>query len=585
MKKTRITVSALLCLVIFLGMCAGLLSACGGKTLASIEVSTRPSKVVYAVNESLDLTGGVLTLKYSDDSTETKALDASGVAVTRPDMSSAGTKDVNVEYDGKTTSFQITVESSAEQKRTVTFNLNYTNAPAAGTSAVDSGQTVSPVTPQRSGYAFDGWFTEAACVNAYDFSSAVTADLQLYAKWTELFTVRIDLNYTGAGTVTPQSVKKGEKASVPSGITREGYTLTGWFKDAGCTEIYVFDNAVTSNITLYAKWVSDKAVTHNVTFDYNYDNAPANLVVKVEDGQTASSSAPARYGYAFGGWYTEAGCTTAYVFTTAVTSDITLYAKWTVDFYPVYFKYNIEGYTENYMVSEIEPGDALYRPVNPTVKDKLFMGWYSDADCTESYTFGSVLTGGLEIYAKWFNAYTFEAEYTDLGSRPAQGFSNNGEGEDMIGKDTSGAGASNGYFIASLYYNGAYIYFDIVSDRAVTDARLVLRLSSEFYDMSFTSGNFAVEVNGTDIPDYPEIDLSGAISISDGGETLKRPFTNHEITSSLNLKEGSNRIRLVVRNKNDHGGTMNADAPMIDCMSIYTSAVLTWTPKSPVVMQ
>ncbi|MCR5102360.1 MAG: leucine-rich repeat protein [Butyrivibrio sp.] len=40
-------------------------------------------------------------------------------------------------------------------------------------------------------------------------------------------------------------------------------------------------------------------------------------------------------GYNFGGWYTDSACTSAYDFTTRVTSDITLYAKWTIAAAPV----------------------------------------------------------------------------------------------------------------------------------------------------------------------------------------------------------------------------------------------------------
>ena len=35
------------------------------------------------------------------------------------------------------------------------------------------------------GYTFGGWYTDEACTQAYDFSTPVTADLTLYAKWTK----------------------------------------------------------------------------------------------------------------------------------------------------------------------------------------------------------------------------------------------------------------------------------------------------------------------------------------------------------------------------------------------------------------
>jgi len=42
-----------------------------------------------------------------------------------------------------------------------------------------------PADPTRTGYTFDGWFTDKECTQAYNFESPVNADITLYAKWTE----------------------------------------------------------------------------------------------------------------------------------------------------------------------------------------------------------------------------------------------------------------------------------------------------------------------------------------------------------------------------------------------------------------
>lgn len=47
------------------------------------------------------------------------------------------------------------------------------------------GKLVKPADPTREGYTFGGWFTDEACTEAYDFSTPVTADMTLYAKWTK----------------------------------------------------------------------------------------------------------------------------------------------------------------------------------------------------------------------------------------------------------------------------------------------------------------------------------------------------------------------------------------------------------------
>jgi hypothetical protein len=76
-----------------------------GKTLVSINVTTRPTKTVYAIGESLSTAGMVVTAAYSDGTTEA----VTGYTTSGFDSSSAGQKTVTVSYEGTTTTFTVTV--------------------------------------------------------------------------------------------------------------------------------------------------------------------------------------------------------------------------------------------------------------------------------------------------------------------------------------------------------------------------------------------------------------------------------------------------------------------------------------------
>nr|MCR4790637.1 InlB B-repeat-containing protein [Treponemataceae bacterium] len=87
--------------------------------------------------------------------------------------------------DGETSEIQITMKMILE-KFTVSFESN-------GGSSVDSqtvieGNTASePDAPTKEAdenatYAFAGWYTDESLENAFDFETAVTANLELYAK-------------------------------------------------------------------------------------------------------------------------------------------------------------------------------------------------------------------------------------------------------------------------------------------------------------------------------------------------------------------------------------------------------------------
>lgn len=80
---------------------------------------------------------------------------------------------------------QLTVTYPVSTTYTVTFHANG-HGSRPDSQKVESGQTASvPTPPTAEGYTFGGWYTESSCTNAYNFDTPVTADLDLYAKWTQ----------------------------------------------------------------------------------------------------------------------------------------------------------------------------------------------------------------------------------------------------------------------------------------------------------------------------------------------------------------------------------------------------------------
>jgi len=67
---------------------------------------------------------------------------------------------------------------------TVTFETNGGTAVEAQT--VESGKTaVKPADPDKGGYTFAGWYADAALTQAFDFSTAITEDITVYAEWSD----------------------------------------------------------------------------------------------------------------------------------------------------------------------------------------------------------------------------------------------------------------------------------------------------------------------------------------------------------------------------------------------------------------
>jgi len=79
------------------------------------------------------------------------------------------------------------------------------------------------------------------------------------------------------------------------------------------------------------------ADARTVTFDPQGGSPVASKTANYNTTLTAPAS-PTRTGYAFGGWYREPECTTAWSFASdTVTGNITLYAKWMANIYTVSF--------------------------------------------------------------------------------------------------------------------------------------------------------------------------------------------------------------------------------------------------------
>ena len=72
---------------------------------------------------------------------------------------------------------------------TVTFNANgHGTDPASQTLWSDYDKATEPTPPTATLYVFRGWFTEAECINQWDFSTVVPGDMTLYAKWDAQYT-------------------------------------------------------------------------------------------------------------------------------------------------------------------------------------------------------------------------------------------------------------------------------------------------------------------------------------------------------------------------------------------------------------
>jgi uncharacterized repeat protein (TIGR02543 family) len=200
---------------------------------------------------------------------------------------------------------------------------------------VDGDTVTEPLDPTRSGFTFDGWFTAASGGTAWDFTNdTVTGDTTLYAQWTAIppppVTWAVDFNSTGGSSVLAQIISDGGTVTEPTDPTRSGFTFDGWFTAASGGTAWDFaSEAVTGDTTLFAQWTAVPPIMRAVVFEsLGGSTVPGQSVA---DGAKASAPTPPnRTGYTFTGWYTAPVGGSAWDFATGtLTSDLTLYARWT----------------------------------------------------------------------------------------------------------------------------------------------------------------------------------------------------------------------------------------------------------------
>ncbi len=280
---------------------------------------------------------------------------------------------------------------------TVTFDSNggeVEASPTTKTASYSSSLGSLPAAPTRTGYTFTGWNTAAdGSGTAFDATTVVTGSINVFAQWTiNSYTVIFDSN--DGSEVANQAVVYNLLATAPAAPTKTGYTFDGWYADEALTEPYIFSTAVIGDITLHARWLIN---SYKVTFDSNGGSTVATQNV-IYNLLASEPTAPTETGYTFDGWYSDAALNNAYSFTSLITGDTTLYAKWTINEYTVSF--NSDG------GSEVDNQNVDYNllasePTVPTKTGYTFLGWYSDAELSNQYSFATQVTESITLYAKW----------------------------------------------------------------------------------------------------------------------------------------------------------------------------------------
>ena len=239
--------------------------------------------------------------------------------------------------------------------------------------------------------------------NSYEPGGSVPADVtELTAQWTAP-TYAVTLNTNGGTIADGKDVTGytyGVGATLPTDVTRTGYTFKGWYDNENLTgsPVTAIGGAETGNKEYWAKWEINQ---YTITFDTNGGSEIAPITQDYGTEITVPAD-PTRKGYTFKGWDKE-------IPETMPAENITVKAQWGINQYTITFDTNggseIASITQDY-------GTEITAPDNPTRKGYTFKGW--DKEIPETMP-----ADNITVKAQWeINQYTITFD-TNGGSEIA----------------------------------------------------------------------------------------------------------------------------------------------------------------------
>ena len=267
-----------------------------------------------------------------------------------------------------------------------------------------NGTPAAPAVVPPAGQAFDRWLMTAP-TEGIDGQTKFTANELLALKVTQDmtfqavfkatdYTVTFDANggqFAGDSVPTYSvaynaALSTAEDFAAPT-VTKTGSKFRGWTKTGDDTlytnnaqdDNYIGKAVITSDTVFIASWSGDVRVTFNANggtiSDADYAEGQAGTAISI-------APTPTRYGYTFGGWYTDSGCENSaaesdgsYKFPAA---NATWYAKWTAKDVTVVFDYG-EGKAGNEEQKQITKafGSTLSEDdiPAPTLAGSTLTGW------------------------------------------------------------------------------------------------------------------------------------------------------------------------------------------------------------------
>lgn len=290
------------------------------------------------------------------------------------------------------------------------------NGTVEGEGTYNHSDTCTLVAIPDKGYHFVGWEENGTIVSENDtFSFSVTGPRNLKAVFEiNMYTVTYkndDGTILQEGEMSWGSTASYQHMANPTKkpTAQFTYTFAGWDnKETLVTKDITYTATYTYTVNKYKITFANEDGTVLQTGEIEYGKFP------VYEKDTPTKAATVQETFTFAGWDKEISKVTGdTVYTATYTSKPITKDSINYKYFTVAFVTNGGSEIVSQLVAE---GGVAFKPEEPLRERYTFGGWYIDAALTKPFSFATVITSDITLYAKWIKGSPdIEATYAVVG--------------------------------------------------------------------------------------------------------------------------------------------------------------------------
>lgn len=236
----------------------------------------------------------------------------------------------------------------------------------------------------KDGYTFKGYYYDQSFNNQCLETDVLTKNVNLYSKWKiNYYTVTLNIEGTTSSMSLPYHTVIKDIAFSP----KEHYNFSGWYFDQDFKQI-VTNELLEKDLTIYGKYNIEML---KVTF---YDHNQILTTKEIAYGSKIKNILNiTKKGYTLENYYLDEACLTLFDQELVVTTNITVYTKWNINYYQVII------YLEKVFQEELTvPYETKISTFTKFTKENYDFSYFTEESYQTAYSENDIIENNTTLY-------------------------------------------------------------------------------------------------------------------------------------------------------------------------------------------